>query len=98
TIELALDAVVARDAAALGDVQRTFVEDDAVRRIEAFQDRLDLALAALVGHRIDVLRVAVADEHRAVVAERERARFGDAVHPGLDLEAARNLERVERQL
>jgi len=36
-VELVLDAVVARDAAALGDVQRSLAERDAVRRVQAFE-------------------------------------------------------------
>ena len=55
-VEPVLDAVVARDAVALGDVQRALAERDAVGRVQALQDRLDLALAAVVDDRVDVLR------------------------------------------
>src|SRR6185295_20122322 len=66
TVELVLDAVVARDLAALGDEERALPEDDAVGRILSGEDRLHLALAALADHRVDVLGVAVADEQRAL--------------------------------
>ena len=96
--EPVLDAFVGGDAVALGDVERAVVEGDAVRRVEAAQHLGDGALAALVDDRVDVLQVAVADEHRSLVAERERARLGDAIGVDLDLEAGRDLELVERQL
>jgi hypothetical protein len=95
---MVLDAFVAGDAVALGDVQRALAEDDAIGRIHALQDRLHFALAAAVDHRVDVLRNPVADEYRALVAERERTRLGHAVGPDLDLEAGRHLESVDRQV
>ncbi len=98
TVELALDPVVARDAPALRDIQRALAEGDAVGRVEAAQDGLHLALAAAADHRVDVLRVAVADEQRALVAHRHRASLGNAIDPYLDLEARRHLERVDRQV
>jgi hypothetical protein len=75
-VELALDPVVAFDAAALGDVQGALAENDAVGRVLAAEDCLHLALAALADHRVDVLAVAVADEQRALVAHGHRARLG----------------------
>ena len=96
--EPVLDALVGRDAVALGHVERAVVEGDAVRRVQALEDLEDRALAVAVDDRVDVLQVAVADEDRALVAEGERARLGDAVGVDLDLEAGGELELVEREL
>src|SRR5207344_1785083 len=97
-IQFVLDAVVARDAIALGDEERALAERDTVRRVEALEDGLDFALAATIDDCVDVLREAVAHEHRALVAERERTRLGNAVNPHFHLESRRHLEFVDRQL
>ncbi len=75
-VQAALDAVVARDAPALGDVERALAERHAVGRLHALEDLLHLALAAAIDDGINVGEIAVADEHGAVVAEGERARLG----------------------
>ena len=96
-VEPGLDVVVAGDAVAFGHIQRALVEDDAVGRLLALEDGLDLALAGVVDDGIHVRQVAVADEHRALVAQRQGARFGDAVDPDLDLESFRHAQLVDRQ-
>src|SRR5204862_2182855 len=80
-VQAALDAVVTRDAVALGDVERAPAEHDPVRRIEPLEQGLHLALAAAVDDSIDVLQLASAHEHRAFAAERHGARSGEAVNP-----------------
>jgi hypothetical protein len=97
-VEPILDALVGGDAMPLGDVERALAERHAVGRVQALEHLGDGALAVLVDDRVDVLEVAVADEHRPLVAQRQRARLGDAVGVHLDLEPGRHLELVERQL
>src|SRR5439155_24117934 len=50
-VEAVLDAVIARDATALGDEQRAVVEDQPVRRVEVLEQDLRLALAAFLDYR-----------------------------------------------
>jgi len=97
-VELVLDAVIARDAAALGDEQRALMEDNPVRCIEVLEQYLRLALAALVDDRVHLVQLPRADEQRAFVALRHRARAGHAFGPHLDLEARGNLELAYRQV
>jgi hypothetical protein len=72
------------DLGELRDEQRTVVEGNAVRPIQAGRQHLDLALALLVGDRIDLVDKAAADEHRALVALRQRARVRHAGSIDLD--------------
>src|SRR5438105_12928432 len=97
-VQLVLDAVVACYSIALGDVERALAERDSVRRVEALENGLDLALAAAIDHRVNVLSEAVAHEHRALVAERERARLGNAIGPDFHLESRRHFQLVDRKL
>ena len=55
-------------------------------------------LPFLVDDGIDLVELAVADEHRPLVAEPQRARIGDAAGIDLDLEALGQLELRDRQL
>ena len=82
----------------LGDVERAVVEGDAVRPVEARRQHLDLAFAVLVDDGIDLVDQAAADEHRALVAERERTGIRHAGGIDLDVEAGRGLEFCDRQL
>ncbi len=97
-VELVLDAVVARDAMVLGDVQRALAEDDTVRRLHALEQGLHFALAAAVDDRVNLFQLASADEHRALVAEGHGTRAGRALGPDLDLESGRDLELVDGKL
>ena len=94
-VELALDPFHLGDPVDLGDVERTILESDAVRQIEALGDRLDLAAAALVDDRIDVAGDTARDEQRSPVTPRHHARVVDAVRPELDL---RHLDPVDGNL
>jgi hypothetical protein len=73
------------------------VEGDAVGPIKARGQHLDLALAVLVGDRIDLVDQAAADEHGALVALGQRTRIGHAGGVDLDVEAGRYLEFGRRQ-
>src|SRR5207253_1482124 len=46
---------------------------------------------------IDLVAITVADEHRALVSQAQRARIGDAADEGLDPEAVRQLQVFCRQ-
>ena len=94
---IVLDLLDLGDLGQFGDVERAVLERDAVRTIEAGRQHLDLALAVLVDDRIDLVDEAAADEHRALVANRERARIRHARGIDLDVEAGRNLELRRRQ-
>src|SRR5919197_3594744 len=91
-LQAALDRLVARDAAHLGDVERALAERDAVRRVQASRD--DARGAAARRHGIDV-SFAAADEERAALAERERAGAGDVFPIYADAKARRQLDLVE---
>ena len=67
-LQVALDRVVARDAAVLADVQRAVVERDAMRRVQSARDDARRAAASRDG--IDVF-LAAADKERAALAQRE---------------------------
>src|SRR4029077_14909725 len=88
-IELVLDPVVTRDAIALSNVEAALTERDSVWGVEAFENRLDLALTTTIDDRVHVLCEAIAHEHRALVAERERACLGNAIGPHFHLESRR---------
>ena len=83
---------------AFGDVERAVVEGETVRTIEAGGDDLGLALAAPLDDRIDLVAIAVAHEHGALVAEAERARVRQSADVDLDPEARRQLQHGRRQL
>src|SRR5262245_58603058 len=97
-VDLVLDALQLGNARALGDVERALVEGEAVRPIQARGNDLDLALAARLGDRIDLVEQAVADEDGALVAEPQGAGVGDPAGIDLDLEALGQLELPDRQL
>src|SRR3954469_7954542 len=97
-VEVVLDVVVAPDLRELGDVERALVEGEPVRAMQAGGDDLGLVLAILLGEGIDLVEEARADEHRALVADANRAGIADARGEYLDLEALRNLELRDRQL
>ncbi len=93
-----LDVVDLRDLRQLGDVERAVVERDAAGAKEPGEERLRLALAVLVGDRIDLVGDARADEHRALVADPQRARVGHAAGIDFDLEILGRLQLCDRQL
>jgi len=64
-VELAFDAVVARDLVALGDIRVPRLNARPFGELRALRMVLHLARAAAVHDGIHVLRQAVADEHRA---------------------------------
>ena len=97
-VEIVLDVIDLRELGQLHDVERAVLEGDAVGAIEAGSNNLDLALAALVDDGIDLVEQPRPDEHRALVAERERSRIGHSAGIDLDLEALGRLEFVDRQL
>jgi hypothetical protein len=97
-VEIVLDLVDLRQLRQFHDVERAVLEGDAVRPVEPRGDDLHLALAALVDDGIDLVLQPRANEHGALVAERERARIRHAAGIDLDLEALRHLDLVERQL
>src|ERR1700730_8535481 len=96
-VQFVLYAIVARNAIALGNVERALAERDSIRRVEALENGLDLALAVSINHRVHVLGEAVAHEHGALVAERERARLGNAIDPDFHLESCRHFQLVDRK-
>ena len=98
TVEIVLDLVDLGDLRKFGDVERAVLERDAVGPIQARRQRLDRALAVLVGDGIDVADQAGADEHRALVAFGHRTRVRHAGRVDLDVEAGRQLELCGRQL
>ena len=97
-VELALDAVVTRDAVMLGNVERAFIEYDSVGGLEAFEQGLHLALAAVVDDRVHLLELSCANEHGPFVAQRERTRSRETLRPHLHFEAGRHLELVDREI
>ena len=76
------DQLVDRD-----DVERTVAKRQAGRHVEAFEDGLDLFLAAGVGDRVDVAEVERADKQRALVAPGHLPRRQHARCVDFDLEA-----------
>ena len=87
-------AVVPRDPAVLGDVERAILEGDAIRRGQAGghrQDLVGLEVLVAVDHGVYGLG-ARADEHRPVRPERHRARAGHVVGVQRDREPSRHLE------
>ena len=97
-VELVFDVVDFRDLRQLGDVERPLVQDDAVGAVKPRGDDLDLARSALVDDGVDLVLEAARDEHRALIAEAQRARVVDAARIDIDGEAFGRLELVERQL
>ena len=97
-VDLVFDIVDLGDLRQLGDVERAVLVGHAVRAIEAGHQHMDLAFAVFVGDGIDLVLQSRADEHRALVAERHRARIGHAGGIDLNIEALGRLELVERQL
>ena len=97
-VEIVLDLVDLRHLRQFGDVERAVLEGDAVRPVHIGVERLDLAFAVLVGDGVDLADQARADEHRALVAEHERARVRHARGIDLDVEAGRHLQLGGRQL
>ena len=91
-LQVALDRVVARDAADLRDVERAVAEGDAVRRIQPARDHARGAAARR--HGIDI-SLAAADEERAAAAERERSRAGHVLGVDADAKPGRQLDLVE---
>ena len=97
-VELVFDVVDFRDLGQFGDVERAFVQDDAVRAIKPGGDDLDLARPALVHDGVDLVLEAARDEHRALITEPKRARVVDAPRIDLDRDPLRRLELVNREL
>ena len=97
-VDLVFDIVDLGDLRQLGDVERAVLVGHAVRAIEAGHQHMDLAFAVFVGDGIDLVLQARADEHRALLIERHRARIGHAAGIDLDVEALRGFQLVERQL
>ena len=95
---LSLDVVVAEHLVDREHVERAVLEGEPVRLGQALQQNLGLALAVLVGDRIDAADDARAHEDRALVALHHGARAGMAAGTELGLEARRQLDLVERQL
>jgi len=96
-VEMILDVVDLGDLRQLGDIERAVVERDAVGAEEPGEERLRLALAVLVGDRIDLVGHARADEHGALVADAQRARVGHAAGIDLDLEILGRMKLRHRQ-
>jgi hypothetical protein len=67
--EVVLDIVDLRDLVQLRDVERAIVERDAIRPVQTRHQRLDLALAVLVGDGIDRVAQARADKNGSLVAD-----------------------------
>ena len=95
-VEVVLDLVDLRDLRQLGDVECAVMQRDAVRTIEVLGDDLDLAFAALVDNRVELVQGPVADKHGALVAQAQRARVRDAAGVDFDLEPLRHLQLVDR--
>src|SRR5262249_956057 len=72
-VEVVLDFFEFRPLRAFGDVERAVLEGEAVRSVETGGDDESFAFAAARDHGIDLVAVAVADEHGALVAEPQRA-------------------------
>jgi hypothetical protein len=85
-VEVVLDLFELRNLGAFGDVQRAVVESETVRPVQAGGDDLGLTFPALIDDRIDLVELAVADEHRPLVTKPERARIRDPAGIDLDLE------------
>ena len=97
-VQIVLDLFDLGDLRQFGDIERAVLECDAVRTIEARGDDLDRPLAVLVLDTIDLVDEAAADEYRALVAKRQRARVRHARGIDLDVEAGWQLEFCRRQL
>ena len=91
-LQPALDVIEAQDAPDLGDVEGAGMEGDAVRRLQVPGD--DVHAAAAGGYRIDTVADA-ADEKRAALAERERARTAHVVRVHADAKAGRQPDLVD---
>jgi hypothetical protein len=97
-VQLVLDVVVAEHLVDGEHVERAVLEGEPVRLRQALQENLRLALAVLVGDRIDAADQPRAHEDGALVAHHHGARAGMAGRPDLSLEAGRQLDLVDRQL
>src|SRR5262249_37711112 len=71
---------------------------EAGRHVEAFEDRLDLFLAVLLGDRVDVAEAEGAHEQRALVAPGHLSRGQYARRPDFDLEARRQLDLFDQRI
>src|SRR5664280_2371411 len=89
TVEIIFDLVDLGDLREFGDVERAVAERDAIGPIKARGKNLDRSLAVLVGDGIDLVDEAAADEHRPLVAYRQRTGVRHAGRINLDIEAGR---------
>ncbi len=93
TVQFVLDVVVAHDLLGCRHVESTLAELDAAGQLQAAEHGLYLALAALLGDRVDLARDEQgADENRALFAAAQSPRIEDAALVDVDLEAGRDLE------
>ena len=96
--ELVFDVFELGNSGALGDVERTVRKCEAVRPIEPRSHNLELALAPVRDHRINLVENPVADKDRSLLALPQRARVRHATHEHLDLESLGQLELRRWQL
>src|SRR5438445_9669759 len=96
--ELRFDIVEAQDAVHFGDIERAVAQGHAVRHTQARGERDDLrGFRVAVAHRVDSAAGLRADEEHVVLAQRQRARVGNAVGEDADLEAGGKLDAFDRQ-
>src|SRR6266571_215012 len=86
-VEDVLDLFEFGNLGAFGDVERAVEESETGRPVQAGGDDFGLAFPVPVDDRIDLIELAVADEHSAFVAEPQRARIRNPADIDLDLEA-----------
>jgi len=96
-VEVVLDFFELGNLGAFSDVERTVEESETVRPVQAGGDDFGLAFPVPVDDRIDLVELAVADEHGALITEPQRARICDPTGIDLDLEALGQLELRNRQ-
>ena len=97
--EAGFDVVVADNPVHGRHVEGAVAERDAYRQGEPGRDyeRVERLVAA-DAHRVNLAGAHAADEERALVAQRHRARVGHVVREYMDFKAGRQLDAVERQL
>ncbi len=97
-VEIVFDVLNLGDLRQLGDVERTVLVGEPVGPVEAGGDDFHLRPAVPAHDGVDLVEQAGAGEHRALVADAQRTRIGDATRIDLDLEAPGQLERIDREL